>query len=69
MVIYFHSKRSLYLLQVGLYCTEAGMFAIRAIYKVAAMKDFLEAGNKVLESYAKFGAIPLDLVQLDSNNG
>ncbi|CAO2617066.1 26S proteasome regulatory subunit 7, partial [Lemmus lemmus] len=31
-------------------CTEAGMFAIR--------KDFLEAVNKVIKSYAKFSATP-----------
>ena len=35
-------------------CTEAGMFAIRARRKVATEKDFLEAINKVIKSYAKF---------------
>jgi 26S proteasome regulatory subunit T1 len=34
-------------------CTEAGMFAIRARRKVATEKDFLEAVNKVIKSYAK----------------
>ncbi|PSN51752.1 26S protease regulatory subunit 7 [Blattella germanica] len=39
-------------------CTEAGMFAIRARRKVATEKDFLEAVNKVIKSYAKFSATP-----------
>lgn len=39
-------------------CTEAGMFAIRARRKVATEKDFLEAINKVIKSYAKFSATP-----------
>lgn len=39
-------------------CTEAGMFAIRARRKVASEKDFLEAVNKVIKSYAKFSATP-----------
>ncbi|XP_032169359.1 26S proteasome regulatory subunit 7-like [Mustela erminea] len=38
-------------------CTEAGMFAIRAWRKIAE-KDFLEAVNKVIKSYAKFTATP-----------
>ncbi|KAL9920066.1 LOW QUALITY PROTEIN: 26S proteasome regulatory subunit Rpt1 [Glossina fuscipes fuscipes] len=40
-------------------CTGAGMFAIRARRKVATEKDFLEAVNKVIKSYAKFSATPL----------
>lgn len=39
-------------------CTEAGMFAIRARRKVASEKDFLDAVNKVIKSYAKFSATP-----------
>jgi len=39
-------------------CTEAGMFAIRARRKIATEKDFLEAVNKVVKSYAKFSATP-----------
>ncbi|KAG0420933.1 hypothetical protein HPB47_003153 [Ixodes persulcatus] len=39
-------------------CTEAGMFAIRARRKIATEKDFLEAINKVIKSYAKFSATP-----------
>ncbi|TWW65001.1 26S proteasome regulatory subunit 7 26S proteasome AAA-ATPase subunit RPT1 [Takifugu flavidus] len=39
-------------------CTEAGMFAIRARRKIATEKDFLEAVNKVIKSYAKFSATP-----------
>ncbi|CAG2162620.1 unnamed protein product, partial [Oppiella nova] len=39
-------------------CTEAGMFAIRARRKVATEKDFLEAINKVIKSYAKFSSTP-----------
>lgn len=39
-------------------CTEAGMFAIRARRKVATEKDFLEAVNKVIKSYAKFSSTP-----------
>uniref|UniRef100_A0A2K5H7Z1 Uncharacterized protein n=1 Tax=Colobus angolensis palliatus TaxID=336983 RepID=A0A2K5H7Z1_COLAP len=39
-------------------CTEAGMFAIRAWRKIATEKDFLEAVNKVIKSYAKFSATP-----------
>ena len=34
------------------------MFAIRARRKVATEKDFLEAVNKVIKSYAKFSATP-----------
>jgi len=37
-------------------CTEAGMFAIRARRKMATEKDFLEAVNKVVKSYAKFNS-------------
>ncbi|TPX33304.1 hypothetical protein SmJEL517_g03738 [Synchytrium microbalum] len=37
-------------------CTEAGMFAIRARRKVATEKDFLEAVDKVIKSYAKFSS-------------
>ncbi|CAG8460804.1 14546_t:CDS:10 [Ambispora leptoticha] len=39
-------------------CTEAGMFAIRSRRKVATEKDFLEAVNKVIKSYAKFSSTP-----------
>ncbi|KAM7532995.1 hypothetical protein Aperf_G00000127143 [Anoplocephala perfoliata] len=39
-------------------CTEAGMFAIRARCKMATEKDFLDAVNKVIKSYAKFSATP-----------
>ncbi|XP_065176670.1 26S proteasome regulatory subunit 7 [Sycon ciliatum] len=39
-------------------CTEAGMFAIRARRKVATEKDFLDAVQKVIKSYAKFSATP-----------
>uniref|UniRef100_A0A2I3HRZ3 26S proteasome regulatory subunit 7 n=1 Tax=Nomascus leucogenys TaxID=61853 RepID=A0A2I3HRZ3_NOMLE len=39
-------------------CTEAGMFAIRARRKIATEKDFLEAVNNVIKSYAKFSATP-----------
>merc|ERR1712242_694730 len=39
-------------------CTEAGMFAIRARRKMATEKDFLEAVNKVIKSYAKFSSTP-----------
>lgn len=49
-VLSFHFYRSV--------CTEAGMFAIRARRKVATEKDFLEAVNKVIKSYAKFSATP-----------
>ncbi|VDN32441.1 unnamed protein product [Dibothriocephalus latus] len=38
--------------------TEAGMFAIRARCKMATEKDFLDAVNKVIKSYAKFSATP-----------
>lgn len=34
------------------------MFAIRARRKIATEKDFLEAVNKVIKSYAKFSATP-----------
>jgi len=39
-------------------CTEAGMYAIRARRKVATEKDFLDAVNKVIKSYAKFSSTP-----------
>ncbi|KAL3318134.1 26S protease regulatory subunit 7 [Cichlidogyrus casuarinus] len=39
-------------------CTEAGMFAIRSRRKMATEKDFLEAIQKVIKSYAKFSATP-----------
>ncbi|CAH8452415.1 unnamed protein product [Schistosoma rodhaini] len=39
-------------------CTEAGMYAIRSRRKMATEKDFLEAVNKVIKSYAKFSATP-----------
>jgi len=39
-------------------CTEAGMFAIRARRKVAAERDFIDAVNKVIKSYAKFSSTP-----------
>nr|ADD38563.1 26S protease regulatory subunit 7 [Lepeophtheirus salmonis] len=39
-------------------CTEAGMFAIRSRRKMATEKDFLQAINKVIKSYAKFSATP-----------
>merc|ERR1712178_156379 len=39
-------------------CTEAGMYAIRARRKMATEKDFLEAVNKVIKSYAKFSSTP-----------
>lgn len=40
-------------------CTEAGMFAIRARRRIATEKDFLEAIQKVIKTYAKFNATPL----------
>lgn len=39
-------------------CTEAGMFAIRSRRKVATEKDFRDAVDKVIKSYAKFSATP-----------
>lgn len=39
-------------------CIEAGMFAIRARRKIANEKDFLEAIQKVIKSYAKFNSTP-----------
>uniref|UniRef100_H2Y4S6 26S proteasome regulatory subunit 7 n=1 Tax=Ciona savignyi TaxID=51511 RepID=H2Y4S6_CIOSA len=39
-------------------CTEAGMYAIRARRKIATEKDFLDAVNKVIKSYAKFSSTP-----------
>eukprot|EP01132_Coremiostelium_polycephalum_P001122 gene1122-1427_t len=43
-------------------CTEAGMFAIRARRKIVTEKDFLEAIDKVIKSYAKFSATPKYMV-------
>ncbi|KAJ3015159.1 UNVERIFIED_CONTAM: 26S proteasome regulatory subunit 7 [Siphonaria sp. JEL0065] len=45
-------------------CTEAGMYAIRARRKVATEKDFLEAVQKVIKSYAKFSATPRYLMAM-----
>ncbi|KAJ3220288.1 26S proteasome regulatory subunit 7 [Dinochytrium kinnereticum] len=45
-------------------CTEAGMFAIRSRRKVATEKDFLEAVNKVIKSYAKFSSTPRYLLAM-----
>ena len=39
-------------------CTEAGMFAIRENREYVTEKDFLDAINKVIKSYAKFNATP-----------
>lgn len=39
-------------------CTEAGMFAIRSRRKVCTEKDFLDAIQKVIKSYAKFSSTP-----------
>lgn len=39
-------------------CTEAGMFAIRARRRMVSEKDFLEAVNKVIRTYAKFSSTP-----------
>jgi len=39
-------------------CTEAGMFAIRSRRKVATERDFIDAVNKVIKSYAKFSSTP-----------
>lgn len=39
-------------------CTEAGMFAIRSRRKIATEKDFRDAVDKVIKSYAKFSATP-----------
>lgn len=43
-------------------CTEAGMFAIRDRRKNVTEKDFLDAINKVVKSYAKFSATPKYMV-------
>eukprot|EP01117_Protostelium_nocturnum_P011974 TRINITY_DN4384_c0_g1_i1.p1 TRINITY_DN4384_c0_g1~~TRINITY_DN4384_c0_g1_i1.p1 ORF type:complete len:427 (-),score=92.82 TRINITY_DN4384_c0_g1_i1:28-1308(-) len=43
-------------------CTEAGMFAIRARRKTVTEKDFLDAVQKVIKSYAKFSATPKYMV-------
>merc|ERR1712210_39743 len=53
-------------------CTEAGMFAIRSRRKVATEKDFLDAVQKVIKSYAKFSSkkkqkshfFPLSLIKI-----
>jgi 26S proteasome regulatory subunit T1 len=45
-------------------CTEAGMFAIRARRKVTTEKDFLEAVQKVIKSYAKFSSTPKYLLAM-----
>lgn len=45
-------------------CTEAGMYAIRSRRKVATEKDFLEAVNKVIKSYAKFSSTPRYLLAM-----
>ncbi|CAG8571827.1 11959_t:CDS:10, partial [Funneliformis caledonium] len=49
-------------------CTEAGMFAIRSRRKVATEKDFLEAVNKVIKSYAKFSSTPRLMHQVKENH-
>ncbi|CAO2617064.1 26S proteasome regulatory subunit 7, partial [Lemmus lemmus] len=61
--IYFHLNICEFLhfctgAEIRSVCTEAGMFAIRARRKIATEKDFLEAVNKVIKSYAKFSATP-----------
>jgi len=43
-------------------CTEAGMYAIRARRKIVTEKDFLDAIDKVIKSYAKFSATPKYMV-------
>jgi len=43
-------------------CTEAGMFAIRARRKTVTEKDYLDAIQKVIKSYAKFSATPKYMV-------
>eukprot|EP01119_Soliformovum_irregulare_P001814 TRINITY_DN1160_c0_g1_i1.p1 TRINITY_DN1160_c0_g1~~TRINITY_DN1160_c0_g1_i1.p1 ORF type:complete len:443 (+),score=124.76 TRINITY_DN1160_c0_g1_i1:48-1331(+) len=43
-------------------CTEAGMFAVRARRKTVTEKDFLDAVQKVIKSYAKFSATPKYMV-------
>jgi len=43
-------------------CTEAGMFAIRQKRKLVTEKDFLDAVQKVVKSYAKFSATPKYMV-------
>jgi len=43
-------------------CTEAGMFSIRDRRKNVTEKDFLDAINKVVKSYAKFSATPKYMV-------
>jgi len=45
-------------------CTEAGMFAIRARRKTVTEKDYLDAIQKVIKSYAKFSATPKYMVYM-----
>jgi len=47
-------------------CTEAGMYAIRQRRKTVNEKDFLDAINKVIKSYAKFSATPKYMVRARS---
>ena len=43
-------------------CTEAGMFAIRNEHDYITEKDFLDAVNKVVKTYARFNSTPKYLV-------
>ena len=43
-------------------CTEAGMFAIRNGHDYVSEKDFLNAINKVVKTYARFNATPKYLI-------
>ena len=43
-------------------CTEAGMFAIRNRHEYVTEKDFLNAINKVVKTYARFNATPKYLI-------
>jgi 26S proteasome regulatory subunit T1 len=43
-------------------CTEAGMFAIRHGNQYVTEKDFLNAINKVVKTYARFNATPKYLI-------
>uniref|UniRef100_A0A2K6P8S5 Uncharacterized protein n=1 Tax=Rhinopithecus roxellana TaxID=61622 RepID=A0A2K6P8S5_RHIRO len=56
--IHAHSMSIERYIRLEFVCTEAGMLAIRAWRKIATEKDFLEAVNKVIKSYAKFSATP-----------
>lgn len=58
LILYFLLLNVLLGAEIRSVCTEAGMFAIRARRKVATEKDFLEAVNKVIKSYAKFSSTP-----------